>query len=182
MLPNDSSKLKTPELFSDMLNALADTVAERLKATLQPSIENKQGQRSVSDDDESGIASHLCPLCEKHMTGPKHTPMAAIPRGHTHCKTCIGDFKICPTCHTVVRSAVVNTVIQGIIKDFKDQKERERLKRMEEQTRQYVDEYQSLVLRCNALNGKFTSIGNLESAVGSILNCLFFFFEFKIKA
>ena len=38
MLPNDSSKLKTPELFSDMLNALADTVAERLKATLQPSI------------------------------------------------------------------------------------------------------------------------------------------------
>ena len=43
MLPNDSSKLKTPELSSDMLNALADTVAERLKATLQPSIEHKQG-------------------------------------------------------------------------------------------------------------------------------------------
>ena len=79
MLPNDSSKLKTPELSSDMLNALADTVAERVKATLQPSIEHKQGQRSVSDDDESGIASHLCPLCEKHMTGPKHTPVAAIP-------------------------------------------------------------------------------------------------------
>ena len=79
MLPNDSSKLKTPELSSDMLNALADTVAKRLKATLQPSIEHKQGQRSVSDDDESDIASHyLCPLCEKHMTGPKHTPMAAI--------------------------------------------------------------------------------------------------------
>ena len=36
MLPNDSSKLKTPELSSDMLNALADTVAERLKAILQP--------------------------------------------------------------------------------------------------------------------------------------------------
>ena len=84
MLPNDSSKLKTPELSSDMLNALADTVAERLKATLQPSIEHKQGQRSVSDDGESGtcIASHLCPLCEKHMTGPKHMPMAAILCGH----------------------------------------------------------------------------------------------------
>ena len=124
MLPNDSSKLKTPELSSDMLNALADTVAERLKATLQPSIEHKQGQRSVSDDDESGIARHLCPLCEKHMTGPKHTPMASIPCGHTYCdQTCIGDFKKCPTCHTVVRSAAVNTVIQGIIKDFKDQKE-----------------------------------------------------------
>ena len=72
MLPNDSSKLKTPELSSDMLNALADTVAERLKATLQPSIEHKQGQRSGSDDDESGIASHLCPLCEKHMTAQTH--------------------------------------------------------------------------------------------------------------
>ena len=159
-----------------MRESLADTVAERLKATLQPSIEHKQGQRSVSDDDESGIASHLCPLCEKHMTGPKHTPMAAIPCGHTYCKTCIGDFKKCPTCHTVVRSEAVNTVIQGIIKDFKDQKERERLhvQKMEEQTRQYVDEYQSLVLRCNALNGKFSSMGNLESAEGSILNWLFF--------
>ena len=181
MLPNDSSKLKTPELSSDMLNALADTVAERLKATLQPSIEHKQGQRSVSDDDESDIASHLCPLCEKHMTGPKHTPMAAIPCGHTYCKTCIGDFKKCPTCHTVMRSAAVNTVIQGIIKDFKDQKEQERLQKVEEQTRQYVDEYQSLVLRCNALNGKFSSIGNLESAVGSILNCLFFFSNSKSR-
>ena len=70
MLPNDNSKLKTPELSSDMLNALAVTVAERLKATLQPSIEHKQGQRSVSDDAESGIASHFFPLCEKHMTGP----------------------------------------------------------------------------------------------------------------
>ena len=81
-----------------------------------------------------------------------------------------------------MRSAAVNTVIQGIIKDFKDQKERERLQKMEEQTRQYVDEYQSSVLRCNALNGKFSSIGNLESAVGSVLNWLFFFFKFKIKA
>ena len=58
MLPNDSSKLKTPELSSDMLNALADTVAERLKVTLQPIIGHKQGQRNVSDDGESGIASH----------------------------------------------------------------------------------------------------------------------------
>ena len=58
MLPNDSSKLKTPELSSDMLNALADIVAERLKVTLQPSIGHKQGQRNVSDDGESGIASH----------------------------------------------------------------------------------------------------------------------------
>ena len=64
--------------------------------------------------------------------------------------------------------------MQGIIKDFKDQKERERLQKMEEQTKQYVDEYQSLVLRCNALNGKFSSMGNLGSAIGSILNCLFF--------
>ena len=84
--------------------------------------------------------------------------MAAIPCGHTYCKTCIGDFKKCPTCHTVVRSAAVNTVIQGIINDFKDQKERERLQKMEEQTRQYVDEYQSLVLRCNVLNDKFSTI------------------------
>ena len=58
MLPNDSSKFKTPELSSDMLDTLADTVAEKLKATLQPSIEHKQGQQSVSDDGESSIASH----------------------------------------------------------------------------------------------------------------------------
>ena len=73
-----------------------------------------------------------------------------------------------------MRSAAVNTIMQGIIKDFKDQKERERLQKMEEQMRHYVDEYHSLVLRCNALNGKFSSMGNLESAVGSILNWLFF--------
>ena len=109
----------------------------------------------------------MCPLCEKHMTGPKHTPMAAIPCGHTYCKTCIGDFGKCPTCHTVVRSTAVNTIMQGIIKDFKDQKERERLQKMEEQTRQYVDEYQS--------------IENLESSIGCILNWLFFF-GLEIKA
>ena len=28
-----------------------------------------------------------------------------------------------------------------------------------------MDEYQSLVLRCDALNGKFSSIGNLESEI-----------------
>ena len=44
-----------------------------------------------------------------------------------------------------------------------------------------MDEYQSSVLRCNALNGKFSSIGNLESAVGSILNCLFFFLNSKSR-
>ena len=68
-------------------------------------------------------------LCEKHMTGPKHTPIAAIPCGHTYCKTCIGDFKKFPTCHTVVRSAAVNTVMQGIIKDFKIKKNEKDYKR-----------------------------------------------------
>ena len=182
MLPNDSSKLKTPELSSDMLNVLADTVAERLRRHYNPLLSlNKVSRVLVTTMNQ--VLPVTCAPFVKNMTEPKHTPMAAIPCGHTYCKTCIGDFKKCPTCHTVVRSAAVNTVIQGIIKDFKDQKEQERLQKMEEQTRQYVDEYQSLLLRCNALNGKFSSIGNLESAVGSVLNWLFFFFfEFKIKA
>lgn len=160
---NVSLKLHTPELSADVLNALADTVAERLKATLQPNVShnqghqdassNKQGQQSASKDRESGIASHFCPLCEKLMTGSRHTPMAAIPCGHTFCQTCLCECKKCPTCQTVVRSTAVNTVMQGIITDFKEQKERERLQKMEEQTRQYVEEYQSLALRCNALNG-----------------------------
>lgn len=147
-------KLNTPELSADVLNALADTVAQRLKATLQPSVKQKQGQQSSNEDNESGIASHFCPLCEKMMTGPRHTPMAAIPCGHTYCQTCLRDCKKCPTCQTVVRSTAVNTVMQGIITDFKEQKEKERLQKLEEQTRQYVEEYQSLALRCNALNGK----------------------------
>ena len=45
--------------------------------------------------------------------------------------------------------------MQGIITDFKEQKEKERLQKLEEQTRQYVDEYQSLALRCNALNSEY---------------------------
>ena len=163
-LTNDVSlKVNPPELSADVLNALADTVAERLKATLQPNVSHnqrhqdasshKQGQQSASEDRESGIASHFCPLCEKLMTGPRHTPVAAIPCGHTFCQTCLCECKKCPTCQTVVRSTAVNTVMQGIITDFKEQKERERLQKMEEQTRQYVEEYQSLALRCNALNG-----------------------------
>lgn len=149
-----SLKLNTPELSADMLNALADTVAERLKTTLQPTANHKQQQKSVQEDSESGIASHSCPLCEKLMTGPRHTPMAAIPCGHTYCQTCLRDCKKCPTCQTVVKSTAVNTVIQQIISDFKVQKEKERLQKLEEQTRQYVEEYQSLALRCNTLNGK----------------------------
>lgn len=152
----DTLKSSTPELSADMLNALADTVAERLKTTLQPTVNHKQQQKSIQESSESGIASHSCPLCEKLMTGPRHTPMAAIPCGHTYCQTCLQDCKKCPTCQTVVKSTAVNTVMQQIITDFKVQKEKERLQKLEEQTRQYVEEYQSLALRCNALNGKIT--------------------------
>jgi len=165
-LINEASlKLNTPELSADVLNALADTVAQRLKATLQPSVKQKQGQQSINEDNESGIASHFCPLCEKMMTGPRHMPMAAIPCGHTYCQTCLRDCKKCPTCQTVVRSTAVNTVMQGIITDFKEQKEKERLQNLEEQTRQYVEEYQSLALRCNALNGEAESILNVMEEV-----------------
>lgn len=154
-LVNDTSvKLNTPELSADVLSALADTVAERLKATLQPTVSHKKEQQRTNEDSEPGIASHFCPLCEKLMTGSRHTPIAAIPCGHTFCKTCLNECKKCPTCQTVVRSTAVNTVMQGIIADFKEQKERERLQKLEEQTRQYVEEYQSLDLRCNALNSK----------------------------
>lgn len=153
-----SLKLNSPELSADMLNALADTVAERLKNTLQPAVGHKQQQKSVQEDNDSGIASHSCPLCEKLMTGPRHTPMAAIPCGHTYCQACLRDCKKCPTCQTVVKSTAVNTVIQQIITDFKVQKEKERLQKLEEQTRQYVEEYQSLALRCNTLNGKGTAV------------------------
>ena len=151
---SDTLKLNTPELSTDVLNALADTVAERLKTTLQPTVNHKQQQKRFREDSESGIASHSCPLCEKLMTGVRHTPMAAIPCGHTYCQTCLQDCKKCPTCQTVVKSTAVNTVMQQIIKDFKVQKEKERLQKLEEQTRQYVEEYQSLALRCNTLNGK----------------------------
>ena len=151
---SDTLKLNTPELSTDMLNALADTVAERLKTTLQPTVNHKQKQKSFREDSESGIASHACPLCEKLMTGPRHTPMAAIPCGHTYCQTCLRDCKKCPTCQTLVKSTAVNTVMQQIITDFKVQREKERLQKLEEQTRQYMEEYQSLALRCNTLNGK----------------------------
>ena len=42
-LVNDASvKLNTPELSADMLSALADTAAEKLKATLQPTVSHNQ--------------------------------------------------------------------------------------------------------------------------------------------
>ena len=150
-----SSKFNTPELSTDMLNALADTVAQKLKASLQPTVNHKRVQQSVNDDTESDIASHFCPLCNKMMSGIKYTPMAAIPCGHTFCQSCLRECKKCPTCQTTIRSTAVNTVMQGIITDFKEQKEKERLQKLEEQTRQYVDEYQSLALRCNALNSEY---------------------------
>jgi hypothetical protein len=49
----------------------------------------------------------------------------------------------------------VNTVLQQIIADFIAQKERKRLEQMENETRKYVDEYQSLSLRTNALAGSY---------------------------
>lgn len=162
---SNTLKLNTPELSADMLNVLADTVAERLKTTLQPTVTHKQQQKSIQESSESGIASHSCPLCEKLMTGPRHTPMAAIPCGHTYCQTCLRDCKKCPTCQTVVKSTAVNTVMQQIITDFKVQKEKERLQKLEEQTRQYVEEYQSLALRCNALNGEAESVLNTMEEV-----------------
>ena len=171
VLANDTStKLNTPELSADMLNALADTVAQRLKASLQPTVNHRQEQQYAHDDSESGIASHLCPLCEKLMTGTGHTPMAAIPCGHTYCQTCLSDCKKCPTCQTVVRSTAVNTIMQAIITDFKEQKEKERLQKLEEQTRQYVEEYQSLVLRCNTLNGRCFFFLQKKKLNGKIYN------------
>ena len=61
--------------------------------------------------------------------------------------------------------------MQGIIADFKEQKEKERLQKLEEQTRQYVDEYQSLALRCNALNSEYFvchAWGSFKEAVWSL--------------
>lgn len=150
-----SLKFNTRELSTDMLNALADTVAQKLKSSLQPTVNHKRVQQSVDGDTESDIASHFCPLCNKMMSGVKYTPMAAIPCGHTFCQSCLRECKKCPTCQTTIRSTAVNTVMQGIIADFKEQKEKKRLQKLEEQTRQYVEEYQSLALRCNALNSEY---------------------------
>ena len=156
-----SATVNTKDLSADMLNALADTVAERLKATLQP---NKPSRRNgTRDDSDSNIESHYCPLCREQMTGPRHVPLAAIPCGHTFCQACLRDCKKCPTCQTVIRSTAVNTVLQQIITDFKAQKEKERLQKLEEQARHYVEEYQSLALRCNALNGKMGDLVSKET-------------------
>ena len=155
------SNFKTPgfgssELPAHLLDALAVTVAEKLRTELSPEKNNKI-KASGKTDRDSDMSSHYCNVCKELMTSPRHTPTAAIPCGHTCCKVCIRECQKCPTCGTRILSTAVNTVLESIITDFKAEKERERLQKLEQETRKYVDEYQSLSLRCEALTGLYPS-------------------------
>ena len=139
-------------LDQDMIDALAETVAQRLKTTIKGKEKDSHRQKIKAEDNEE-MSTHLCPVCNSLMSGLRHTPMALIPCGHTLCQVCLRDCKKCPTCQSRVSSSAVNTVLQQIIADFVAQKEKKRLEKMEMETRKYVDEYQSLSLRSNALAG-----------------------------
>ena len=142
------------ELPAHLLDALASSVAEKLQATV-PSEKNNKVKASGKVEGESGMSSHYCIVCKELMVSPRHTPTAAIPCGHTCCKVCILDCHKCPTCGARIASTAVNTVLEAIIKDFKAEKERERLQKLEQETRKYVEEYQSLAFRCETLTGLY---------------------------
>lgn len=157
----DISKVKTVNenkggmrsgLDEDMIDALAENVAQRLKTTIRGKEKLSHGQKIDIKDNEE-MSTHLCSVCNSLMSGSRHKPMALIPCGHTLCQVCLRDCKKCPTCQSRVSSSAVNTVLQQIIADFIAQKEKKRLEKMEMETRKYVDEYQSLSLRSNALAG-----------------------------
>ncbi|XP_031569406.1 kinesin-like protein KIN-7M, chloroplastic [Actinia tenebrosa] len=146
-------------LDQDMIDALAETVAQRLKTTIRGKEKDSHGQNSNGEDDEE-MSTHLCPVCNSLMSGSRHTPMALIPCGHTLCQVCLRDCKKCPTCQSRISSSAVNTVLQQIIAGFIAQKEKKRLEKMEIETRKYVDEYQSLSVRSNALAEEADAILN----------------------
>ena len=131
------------------MNALADTVAERLRVRMRG-----DSRESGGPPKNDGMSSHDCAVCGKLMTAPLHTPTAIIPCGHTFCKTCMTDCSKCPTCQSRVSSTAVNTVLQQIIASFKEEKEKERLQQLEEQTRKYVNEFEGLNMRQEILTGK----------------------------
>ena len=152
----DGVQLHGTQFPPEMIAALTDTLVQRL----QPAVHGTPPKQSsaVSGNPqgystEQGMSSHFCSLCDELMTAPRHTPTAVIPCGHSFCKACVRDCKKCPSCQTRVNSTAVNTVLQAIIVDFNAQKEKERLQQLEEETRKYVDEYQSLCMRHSALTG-----------------------------
>jgi hypothetical protein len=147
------STILPKDLNQDVINALAETVAQRLKTTIRG---NREKDRKTDKREENQeMSTHVCSVCNSLMSGKRHRPMALIPCGHTLCQMCLRDCKKCPTCQSRVNSSAVNTVLQQIIADFIAQKERKRLEQMENETRKYVDEYQSLSLRTNALAGSY---------------------------
>lgn len=138
----------------DMIDALAESVARKLKTKTNPRNNSRHFTGTVNrQDDDQEMSTHMCPLCHSLMSGTRHTPMALIPCGHTLCKDCTSDCTKCPSCQSRVTSSAVNTVLKQIISDFLAQKERKRLEKLEQETRKYVDEYQSLTVRSNALTG-----------------------------
>ncbi|XP_001637164.2 uncharacterized protein LOC5517192 [Nematostella vectensis] len=154
---------------ASMIDALAETVAQRLKTTMQPNNRQSAPPHNQQELDAEDMSTHLCPLCQTLMSGSRHTPVALIPCGHTFCQMCTRDCRKCPDCQMRVKATAVNTVMQQIIGDFKAQKEKERLAKLEEQTRKYIDEYQSLSLRSRALADEAESIlNNMEDTTEQI--------------
>lgn len=142
------------DISPDMIDALAETVARKLKTRNHSGNNSRRFRETVDNqEDELEMSTHMCPLCRSLMSGSRHTPMALIPCGHSLCKECTSECTKCPTCQSRTKSSAVNTVLQQIISDVLAQKEQNRLEKLEQETRKYVDEYQSLSLRSNALAG-----------------------------
>ncbi|KXJ16073.1 uncharacterized protein LOC110236326 [Exaiptasia diaphana] len=139
------------DLDHDMINALAESVAKKLNTKVNTRIDDRKSAPRKNQEDDQEMSTHMCPLCHTLMSGTRHTPMALIPCGHTLCKECLKDCNKCPSCQSRVSSSAENTVLKQIISDFLSQKERKRLEKLEQETRKYVDEYQSLSVRSNAL-------------------------------
>lgn len=159
-----SSLIRQPNAITNSMNnsnkgsfdSLADEVGEKLKLIEKERLLSKETDLSVNKNKKL-MSNHICASCDNLMASA-HLPMAIVPCGHTFCKVCATEFSKCPQCHTEVFSIAPNTVLQQIIEDFRKKQEKERLQQLEKQTRKYVEEYQNLNLRCEALGGIIVSI------------------------
>ncbi|CAH1788166.1 unnamed protein product [Owenia fusiformis] len=179
-----SSRLTTQTLDPDQFDALADQIAQRVKAELNVKDTHKnksdyhatgnskvhqsssQGRDSHSDHQ---LQSHICQICSRTMIPPTHSPMMIIPCGHTYCKCCIEAQDQCPTCLCDISSLACNIMLQQVIMDYSEKKTLSTKANVRNSRSQYkpnnyiekkdhAEEFQNLCMRCEVLQNEAESM------------------------
>ena len=101
------------------------------------------------------MINHFCPACKQIMLNEDQKPQMVFPCGHSFCGKCLNGKSKCLDCCCNIISYQTNESLLMVIRQFKQNIDREELELKEKQTRGFIDEYKNLNSRIGILKGNY---------------------------